>query len=45
MSLGWDAGDASFVLFSRNGFSSDLETAAAEGQVRLLDLEGMYASG
>ncbi|MEO3790640.1 ATP-binding protein [Nonomuraea sp. B10E15] len=43
LSLGWDAGDASFVLFSQDGFSSDLETAASDGQVHLLDLETMYA--
>ncbi|MFG1703685.1 ATP-binding protein [Nonomuraea sp. M3C6] len=43
--LGWDAEHALPAIFSRAGFPSELETAAAKGQVRLLDLESMYAPG
>lgn len=38
----WQAAGAELALFSRTGFSDELVTAAATGQVRLVDLAALY---
>jgi uncharacterized protein len=42
---GHDTSHVTYALFSRHGFTSELEATADAGRVRLLDLDGLYGVG